>query len=91
MANLESPTSPSIVDVRVDLRQYDTAQIPIANIPCSITVYTRIDSDPMGDKSLLCAEKIMELLQRMQDNLDYAISTLETPDFTIAGFRIDGG
>lgn len=62
LSNFESETSPTIVDVRVELRQYDTAQIPTANIPCSITAYTRTDSDPTGEKSLECAEGIMNFI-----------------------------
>ena len=89
--NVEDDSFTSIVDIHARPRQYDTAQIPTANIDCSIAAYTRTDGDPTGQKMLDLSEKLMDMIQSFQDDLSLAISTFEVPKFQVAGFRISGG
>lgn len=91
LTNIEDDSFSSLIDIHTSPRQYDTSQIPTANIGCSIAVYTRIESDPTGLKTLDLSEKLMDMIQLFQDDLCQAISTFEVPKFSVAGFRINGG
>ena len=89
--NLEDKSKPILISVGVGQRQYDTAQIPTANIACAIGVDVPFEVDPTGEKMNNAICRLIQILQDYQDDLCLACETFNTQHFEVAGFRLDGG
>lgn len=91
LKNLETAAAVVGVTVAVELRRYDTAQIPTANIPFSVTIAARDDADPQGAAFANAAALVLSLLQSWQDDISAAATALSSAAFILCGFRMDGG
>lgn len=91
LKNVEHVGTVTTFEISTGIRQYDTAQIPTADVPVSVAIATMESADPTGAAFASAAAAIAEIFQGWQDDFSAAESALSFPGFAVASFRMDGG
>jgi hypothetical protein len=89
--NLEHANADTTFEVSAGIRQYQTAQIPTAEVPVTIAVSTLESADPTGEKFAAAASAVTEIMQGWQDDFAAADTTFSFDGFALTAFRMDGG
>jgi hypothetical protein len=91
LKNVESVGTVTTLEISTGIRQYDTAQIPTADVPVSVAIATMESADPTGAAFASAAAAIAAIFQGWQDDFSAAESALSFPGFAVTSFRMDGG
>jgi len=81
----------TVLAIAVGLRSYDTFDSPQCDIPCAVAFSVRRDMNPTGSEAVEASERLMRLFHSWNADADRVCDDLETPHFSPAGFRLDGG
>lgn len=91
LKNVENVGTITTLGISTGIRQYDTAQIPTADVPISVDIATMESADPTGAAFASAAAAIAAIFQGWQDDFSAAESALSFPGFAVTSFRMDGG